>query len=123
MLKIGEFGDLVCFLVLGSNPEGSHPNQLQFISRHRFKLEESIDDPGGEEERFRHESILLVHFLEPAEEHTSHMLGEVGLKMEVVAGQCGCLAEGENIGLDVGPVVLGFGQFEWRLFERGGGEW
>lgn len=117
MLKIGELGDLICLLELGGNPEGCHSHKLQFVSGDSFKFEESIDYPGGEEESFRHESILLVHFLKPAEEHSSHMLGEVGLIREVVVGHCRCFAERENVGIDIRPVVFCFWEGRGRVFK------
>ena len=72
-------------------------------------LQEVVDDLDGDEEGFRHEFVLLVNFLQPAQKDSSHVLAEILLLWEVVDGLAGRLAGRQYIVLDLGSIVGGLG--------------
>ncbi len=98
--------------------------------------QEPVDNGDGEEESFAVEAVLLVHFHQPAQQHSSHMFAQVALLVEVVDRLFGGLTTGEDISLDFFPVVLLFcagddglfvareeGQVRRFVLVRGEGRW
>ena len=82
--QIGNFRNLISFLVFGSNPQGRNAHQLQFVPVNHIGAEVRVDDVDRDEKGLRVQVVFEMHINQPVEQNHSHVLCDVGLVLEVV---------------------------------------
>ncbi len=106
-----QLGHLICLLVLGGHPQGRNAHQLQPGPSYHHLAQVQVDQVRGDEQRLGLELVLHVHIHQPVHQHCTHVLGDVGLDPEVVAGHSAVVGQLGDVGHYLGQILLFFFSF------------
>lgn len=118
--QIGDFGNLVCLLIFGCDPQGSDAHQLQLVAPDYYLLQVGVDYVDVDEQRHGLQLVLEVHIHQPVEQHSSHVLADIGLLLEVTRADPLVLPQTPQVPYDLLQIFALFFSFSFYglLFHR-----
>lgn len=75
---------MISFFILSGDPQGSNAHKLKLVSVDNIRTQICVNNVDGDEKGLRMELVLEVYINEPIKQNHSHVLGDVGLALEVV---------------------------------------